>query len=78
MKNYIERLIVIIDRLDTNFYKVIFGVAFSMAWARVMYAIWNQPSYITFIWFYLGLGSMLLKWVFFEIIDRLRTRATVG
>lgn len=77
MKKFIKRLTIIIERLGTNFYKVIVGVAFSMAWARVMYAIWNQPSYLTFIWFYLGLGSMLLKWVFFEIIDKFRTKATV-
>jgi phosphate transport system protein len=72
-----KKLIIKINRLSTNVYKVVFGVAFSMVWARVMYAIWNQPTYLTFIWFYLGLGSMLLKWVFFEIIDRIRAKATV-
>jgi len=63
--------------LSTNFYKVVFGVAFSLLWARIMYAIWEQPSYLTFIWFYLGVGSLLLKWVFFEIIDRIRIRITM-
>ncbi len=67
-------MILRIAGLGANLHKVIFGVAFSLLWARVMYAIWNQPSYLTFIWFYLGLGSMLLKWIFFEIIDRLRVK----
>jgi len=61
-------------KLTVNVYKVLFGVAFSLVWARVMYAIWAQPSYATFIWFYLGVGSVLLKWVFFESIDRLHRR----
>jgi phosphate transport system protein len=77
MKKLLIKLITPITRMSTNFYKVAFGVAFSMAWARAMYAIWNKPSYLTFIWFYLGIGSMLLKWVFFEIIDRLRVNVTV-
>lgn len=57
-----------------NFYKVVFGVGFSLLWARIMYIIWRQPSYTIFVGFYLGLGSILLKWVFFEIIDRLHMR----
>jgi len=63
-----------LPRLGVNFYKVVFGVAFSLLWAKVMYTIWCQPSYITFVWFYLALGSILLKWVFFEIIDRIHTK----
>lgn len=63
-----------LPRLGVNFYKVVFGVAFSLLWAKVMYTIWRQPSYITFVWFYLALGSILLKWVFFEIIDRIHTK----
>ncbi len=58
-------------RLGINFYKVLFGVGFSLLWARVMYMVWQQPSFITFIWFYLVIGSLLLKWVFFELIDRI-------
>lgn len=57
--------------LGVNLYRVIFGVAFSLVWANVMYMIWPQPSFLTFVWFYLTLGSLLLKWVFFEIIDRI-------
>ncbi|MFW6126546.1 MAG: phosphate signaling complex protein PhoU [Chloroflexota bacterium] len=61
-------------KLTVNLWKVLFGVAFSLVWAKVMYIIWPQPSYVTFIWFYLGLGSVLLKWVFFEVIDRVHGR----
>jgi len=64
-----------LPRVGLNFYKVLIGVAFSLLWAKVMYVIWQQPSYITFVWFYLGLGSILVKWVFFEIIDRVHKRA---
>ena len=62
-----------IPRLDLNFYKVIVGVSFSLLWAKVMYLLWDQPSYITFIWFYLGIGSIVLKWVLFGIMDRIHT-----
>ncbi len=64
--------------LNINLFKVSFGVAFSLVWARVMYLLWQEPSYITFIWFYLGIGSVLLKWVFFEIIDRIHKRIKLG
>jgi phosphate transport system protein len=62
-----------IPKLDVNFFKVVTGVCFSLLWARVMYLIWDQPSFITFIWFYLGIGSVLLKWVIFKIIDMINT-----
>ncbi|MBI2934509.1 MAG: phosphate signaling complex protein PhoU [Chloroflexi bacterium] len=62
-----------LPRQTTNLYKVITGVAFSLAWASVMYMLWPQPSYLVFLWFYLGIGSIVLKWVFFEIIDRINT-----
>jgi hypothetical protein len=42
-----------------------------------MYSIWDQPSFVTFIWFYLGIGSMLLKWGLFEIVDRINLRVRV-
>ncbi len=58
-------------KLTINLVKVIAGVAFSLVWASVMYRIWPQPEYLTFVWFYLGLGSIVLKWIFFEIIDRI-------
>jgi len=61
-------------KLDINFYKVIAGVGFSLLWAKVMYLVWDKPSYITFIWFYLGIGSVLLKWVLFVIIDQIHVR----
>jgi len=61
-------------RLGINFYKVIVGVIFSLTWAKVMYIIWQQPSYLTFVWFYLVVGSVILKWVLFTIIDRIHFR----
>jgi phosphate transport system protein len=64
-----------LPRMGVNFYKVIVGVGFSLLWARAMYLFWPQPSYITFVWFYLIIGSILLKWVIFEIIDRINLRA---
>lgn len=71
-----------LPRLDVNFYKVVIGVAFSLVWARVMYLIWQQPSFITFVWFYLLIGSVILKWVIFNVVDRvhlkLRIRAVSG
>lgn len=60
--------------LSINLYKVAIGVLFSLLWGRVMYMIWDKPSYFIFIWFYLGVGSVILKWVIFEIIDRIRMR----
>ena len=60
-----------LPRISVNFYKAVLGVGFSLGWARVMYALWDQPSYTTFIWFYLAIGGVLLKWVIFEIIDRI-------
>ena len=63
-----------LPRLSVNFYKVVVGVCFSLIWARVMYLIWEQPSYLTFIWFYIVIGSVLLKWVLFVIIDRIHLR----
>jgi len=62
-----------VPRFDINFYKVVTGVVFSLLWARLMYLIWSEPSFITFIWFYLGIGSVLLKWVIFKIIDKVNT-----
>ncbi len=63
-----------LPRLNVNFYKVVVGVCFSLLWARVMYVIWEQPSYLTFIWFYLVIGSVIVKWVLFTIIDRIHLR----
>lgn len=63
-----------IPRIGVNFYKVVLGVSFSLLWARIMYLLWSQPSYITFIWFYLAIGSIILKWVIFEIIDRIHLK----
>lgn len=63
--------------IGVNFYKVITGIVFSLVWARVMYFIWSQPSYLTFVWFYLGVGSFILKWVLFEIIDRINLKIRV-
>ena len=63
-----------LPRLNVNFYKVVVGVCFSLLWARVMYSIWEQPSFLTFIWFYLVIGSVILKWVLFTIIDRIHLR----
>jgi phosphate transport system protein len=62
-----------LPRPDINLYKVIIGVGFSLVWARVMYLLWDQPSFISFIWFYLGIGSIVLKWVLFAITDRIYT-----
>ncbi len=61
-------------KFDVNFFKVTLGVIFSLIWGRTMYLIWPQPSYIIFLLFYLLAGSVLLKWVFFEIIDRIYLR----
>ena len=66
-----------LPRLDVNFYKVVVGVCFSLLWARVMYLIWEQPSYLTFIWFYIVIGSVILKWVLFVIIDRINIRLRI-
>ncbi len=63
-----------LPRLNINFCKVVVGVCFSLLWARVMYIIWEQPSYLTFIWFYLVIGSVILKWVLFTVIDRIHFR----
>jgi phosphate transport system protein len=71
-----------LPRVDVNFYKVVIGVAFSLVWARVMYLVWQQPSFMTFMWFYLLIGSVILKWVIFNIVDRvylkLRIKAVSG
>ena len=66
MKHIRERL----PKANVNFYKVLVGIGFSLLWARVMYFIWSQPSFVTFVWFYLGVGGVLLKWALFEIVDR--------
>jgi len=58
-----------LSKLDINFYKVVIGVGFSLLWARVMYLVWQQPSFTNFVWFYLLVGSVILKWVIFEIVD---------
>lgn len=60
-----------LPRFNINLAKVIAGVAFSLIWAKVMYSIWPQPDFLTFVWFYLAIGSVLLKWVLFWIIDRI-------
>lgn len=73
MKHNRERL----PKANVNFYKVLVGIGFSLVWARVMYSIWSQPSYMTFIWFYLGVGSVLLKWALFEIVDRVNLRIRI-
>ena len=74
MKYLRERL----PKVNINFYKVLVGIGFSLLWARVMYSIWSQPSFVAFVWFYLGVGSMLLKWVLFEIIDRVNLRVSIN
>ena len=73
MKHNRERL----PKANVNFYKVLVGIGFSLVWARVMYSIWSQPSFMTFIWFYLGVGSVLLKWALFEIVDRVNLRIRI-
>ncbi|MFA5628767.1 MAG: phosphate signaling complex protein PhoU [Dehalococcoidales bacterium] len=57
-------------KLDINFMKVVLGVVFSLVWSWIMYLIWPQPPYIIFVLFYLVAGSIVIKWIFFEIIDR--------
>jgi hypothetical protein len=64
-------------RININFSKAIAGILFSLLWARVMYFLWEHPSYLTFVWFYLGIGSLLLKWALFEIIDRIALRLRI-
>lgn len=66
-----------LPQANINLYKVVVGIAFSLLWARVMYSIWSQPSFVTFMWFYLGIGSVLLKWVLFEIVDRINLRVRI-
>jgi len=66
-----------LPKVNINFYKVVAGIGFSLLWARVMYFIWSDPSYVTFVWFYVVIGSMILKWVIFEIIDRINLRVSV-
>jgi len=72
-----KKIPVKLPRLDVNFYKVVVGVCFSLLWARVMYIIWEEPSYLTFIWFYIVIGSVILKWVLFVIIDRIHLRLRI-
>lgn len=72
-----RKISVKLPRLDVNFYKVVVGVCFSLLWARVMYLIWEQPSYLTFIWFYIVIGSVILKWVLFVVIDRIHLRLRI-
>ncbi len=67
-----------LPQIGINFWKVIVGVAFSLLWARVMYLIWQHPSYLTFVWFYLVIGSVILKWVLFELIDRIALKARIA
>jgi len=69
-----KRIAMKLPRIGVNFYKVVAGVGFSLLWARIMYLLWSQPSYTTFIWFYLAIGSVILKWVLFEIIDRINLK----
>ncbi len=64
-------------KLGINFYKVVIGVGFSLLWARIMYLIWPEPEYITFVWFYLLVGSVILKWGIFEIVDRIHLRVRI-
>jgi hypothetical protein len=66
-----------LPKANINFYKVLVGIGFSLVWGRVLYSIWPQPSFLTFIWFYLAIGSVLLKWVLFEIVDRISFRVRV-
>ena len=66
-----------LPKANINFYKVLVGIGFSLLWARVMYFIWSHPSFMTFVWFYLGVGSMLLKWALFEIIDRVNSSVRI-
>lgn len=63
-----------VPRINVNLCKVVLGVGFSLIWGRVMYHIWPEPSYLTFVWFYLAVGGILLKWGFFEIIDRVNLK----
>lgn len=60
--------------ITVNLCKVMGGVVFSLLWARLMYSIWPQPPFLTFVWFYLFAGSILLKWLLFWVIDRLYLR----
>jgi hypothetical protein len=76
-RNGVKYIRVRLPEANINLYKVLVGVGFSLVWARVMYAIWSKPSYVTFIWFYLGVGSMLLKWALFEIVDRVSLRVRI-
>ncbi|MBM4462799.1 MAG: hypothetical protein FJ012_05615 [Chloroflexi bacterium] len=73
MKYNRERL----PKANVNFYKVLVGIGFSLLWARVMYFIWPRPSFVTFVWFYIGVGSVLLKWALFEIVDRVNLRIRI-
>jgi len=66
-----------LPRISINLYKVVIGVCFSLLWARLMYSIWEQPSFLTFVWFYLIIGSIILKWVIFEIVDRIQRKKMI-
>ena len=63
-----------LPKADVNLCKIVTGVAFSLLWAWIMYLLWPEPSFLTFLWFYLVLGSIILKWAIFWIIDRIHLR----
>jgi uncharacterized protein YacL len=66
-----------LPKISINLYKVVIGVCFSLIWARIMYTIWEQPPFLTFVWFYLIVGSIILKWIIFEIVDRIQRKKMI-
>lgn len=65
------------SRIDINFFKLVIGVLFSLLWGQVMYLLWTEPPFLTFVWFYLIVGSVILKWVIYKAIDVVQLRLRV-
>ena len=68
-RSIIRRILV-----NKNLHKISVGTPFLLLWGALMYELWDEPSFVTFILFYLLLGNVVLKWTLFELVDHLHIR----
>jgi len=60
--------------MNKNLHKISIGTPYLLLWGSLMYWLWDEPSFVTFVLFYLLLGNVVLKWIIFELVDHLHIR----
>jgi len=60
--------------MNKNLHKISVGTPWLLLWGSVMYWIWDEPTFVAFLLFYLLVGNVILKWILFELVDHFHVR----